>query len=168
MCCYFSYPNPCRCSCCSRPCRPFPPSVPIPTPRPPASLPSVASFTQTAQAQVAANAPLPLVTDFNSDPNNYSLSNNAVTLSRGYYIVSFSANVLAANAQVDLALTLNGSVVNKSQTTAYSGETGGANLASTFILYVPTSGSQISLINAGADTAQFTNANLVLQKINVG
>ena len=167
MCCYFSYQNPCRRSCYARPCRPFPPPVPAPTPIPSAPIPSVASFTQASQAQAAAESLLPLVTDFNSDPNNYGLSDNAVTLQRGYYIVSFSGNASAAGEEVGLALTLNGDVVTKSQATAYSDAAGGSNLASTFILYVPANGAQVGLVSVGAGTTQFENVNLVLRKINV-
>ena len=166
MSCCFFYQNPCFRPCCGRPYRPFPPPAPTPAPSP-LPAPSVASFTQTGQAQTAADALLPIVTDFNSDPNNYSLIDNAVTLQRGYYIVSFSGNASAAGEEVGLALTLNGDVVTKSQATAYSDAAGGTNFASTFILYVPANGAQVGLTNVGAGTTQFENVNLVLRKINV-
>ncbi len=164
MSCYFQYRN-----CCNR-CRSCGCSVPaIPAPFIPQPAPvrsSVASYTSTPEVTVEADGDIPLTADVIAEVP-VSRTNGVVTLQSGYYLVSYAGDATTEAGSVSMALTLNDTVVLKSQSGVYSEENGGAALSSTFVLYVPTSGSTVTLRNTGTAQANFSNVNLVIQKLNL-
>ena len=164
-CCFFNFQNCCRRSCCRVPMPPMPPVVPFPVPQPTAPE-TVYSYTLTPETEVAAGETLPLTPDYAPSVAQRSALPAAEGVESGRYIVGYTANATAQNATAELTFALNGNVVDKSRSSAYSDDTGGATLASVFVLYVPANDSTVELINTGGAATQYSGVNLVLRKLN--
>ncbi len=113
---------------------------------------------------------VPLNAGYNLDPTDIVFvdGNNFITLTAGYYHVTFDGNAsIAAAGTVALVIQIDGITIQRSisAVTIASGTT--AVLSTSIIIQITADSSAFSLVSAGENSTTYSNLNLVIKKLTV-
>ena len=128
--------------------------------RGPQGLPGTSdSIYAVATGTITAGELAPLILSVATPTATPTVTNNAINLPIGYYLVSYSVNGTSTDA-IDIGLQLNGSVIYNLTSTG-----AGTIDSSKTLLVQATSPSTLTLINQGAQDLTTANATITVLKV---
>ena len=142
-----------------------PQGVPGPVgPQGPAGVSYTVHAENTATESVATNAIIPISQTAQSTGGTFTVSNNAVNVPIGEYLVTFGGAASTTGAtQITITLYVNGAASNN---VVYDGsDTGITSAAKTVYLNFSSPGT-LSIYNTTADTASFNNAFITVTQLS--
>lgn len=118
-----------------------------------------------ASTTVSTGAIIPITLLASSPSSSLSVSNNAVTLTNGTYIVSYGASGVSGASQTDLAIGLYLSDSQLSGEELLLANTGSTLGSASKTILVNTTGGTLSLHNVSTTDSTFSRATMTITKI---
>ena len=133
-------------------------------PQGPAGVSYTVHAENTATESVATNAIIPISQTAQSTGGTFSVSNNAVNVPIGEYLVTFGGAASTTGAtQKTITLYVNGEATNN---VVYDGSDPGITSAAKMVYLNFSSPGTLSIYNTTADTASFNNAFITVTQLS--
>ena len=122
-----------------------------------------------AQNEIAAGAIIPLTQTTATPLNTSSISGGSVSLTAGYYFVTFGANGTNSSGgsedQFAIQLYANGTGISGETITSTANNTETTSVSKTIVYNAAADGTLLSIHNAGTEAIDITNANITVLKL---
>ena len=122
-----------------------------------------------AQNEIAAGAIIPLTQTTATPLNTSSISGGSVSLTEGYYLVTFGANGTNSSGGSEdtfaIQLYANGTGISGETITGTANNTETTSVSKTIVYNAAADGTLLSIHNAGTDAIDVTNANITVLKL---
>ena len=122
-----------------------------------------------AQNEIAAGAIIPLTQTTATPLNTSSISGGSVSLTEGYYLVTFGSNGTNSSGssedQFAIQLYANGTGISGETITGTANNTETTSVSKTIVYNAAANGTLLSIHNAGTDAIDVTNANITVLKL---